>query len=119
MRSNRRPEATITFRSAAATVVAESRFPRAVAGEDYDRYLKAMWRQGERWFSRSAHRVARESIGVDEAREILLAIAERDLERRLHPQEDRLLGALIHQAWSTLERWPDDAVPEIPAFLLV
>lgn len=118
MRSNRRPEGPITFRRTLKAVVAEAGFPAAVAGEDYDRYLRAVRRQGERWFTRSAYRIARASIGMHEAREILWTVAARDLARSLHPQEERLLSELIQHEWSSIERWPDDAEPEIPAFLM-
>lgn len=118
MRVSRRHELPITFRSIAATVLMESRFPRAVAGEDYDRYIRAVWRQGERWFSRSSYRIAQESIGPHEAREILWSIAARDLTRRLYPQEERLLSELLQQEWPALERFAGDVEPEIPAFLV-
>jgi hypothetical protein len=77
-----------------------------------------VWRQGERWFSRRSHQIARESIGLHEAREILWAVATRDLARRLYPQEERLLSELLQKQWSALERWPDDVEPEIPSFLM-
>ncbi|MGH7619352.1 MAG: hypothetical protein ACREPM_19215 [Gemmatimonadaceae bacterium] len=99
-------------------MIVESRFPSAVAGEDYDRYSKAVWRQGERWLSRASFRVARESIGMHEAREILGSAAAYDLGRGLYPHEDRLVSELLQQGWSTLHRCADDAEPEIPSFLV-
>lgn len=116
MRSNRRT-APLTFQSA-ATTIADSHFPPAVAGEDYERYFDAVWRQGERWFSRTSHQIARASIGMHEAREILSGVATRDLSRALYPQEERLLSELLQRGWTAVERWPDDAAPEIPSFLV-
>jgi hypothetical protein len=57
-------------------------------------------------------------MGMDEAFDVLWVAAARDLERRLNPQEERLLTELLQQAWPALQRWPDDTEPEIPAFLI-
>jgi hypothetical protein len=108
----------IAVRHSSSIVFGESRFPPAVAGEDYERYIRAVWRQGVRWFSRSSHRIARESIGMHEAREILWSVAALDLARGLYPNEERLLSELLQQEWPSVPRWPDDAEPEIPAFLV-
>src|SRR5262249_45344360 len=114
---NRRP-GVATSVAAPTAVIADSRFPSAVAGEDYARYTRGVWRRGERWLARRAHQIAGKSIGVNEAWDILWTAAARDLERRLHPQEERLLAELLQQAWPALQRWPDDGEPEIPAFLI-
>jgi hypothetical protein len=118
MRSSRRPDVPIAFRSAPSTVVIDASFPAAVPGEDFDRYKRAVWRQGERWFTRNSFRVSRSSMGMHEARELLWSVASRDLTRPLNPQEERLLSEVLQQEWSAIERWPDDAEPEIPAFLI-
>jgi hypothetical protein len=98
--------------------IIDSKFPPAVAGEDYERYRRSIWRQGERWFFRNTHRIARESIGMHQAHEVLWSVAARDLARGLSPHEERLLGELLQNEWATITRLPDDAAPEIPDFLI-
>ena len=48
--------------STASSPIVDSKFPPSVAGEEYERYRRSVWRQGERWFFRNTHRIARESI---------------------------------------------------------
>jgi hypothetical protein len=117
MRANRRSGDPASVAGPTA-VIADSRFPSAVPDEDYSRYTRAVWRRGERWLARRAYQIGRESMGIDEALDVLWVAAARDLERRLNPQEERLLTELLEQAWPALQRWPDDAEPEIPAFLI-
>ena len=116
MRSNRRQDA-LAFQSTAAVVV-DDQFPAAVRGEDYDRYARAIWRQGERWFTLRAHQISRDVVGMHESREMLSAAAARELGRSLHPQEERLLSELLHQSWRALEQWHEEIQPEIPSFLV-
>src|ERR1051326_8129648 len=103
MLDSRRHTRPLTFRSN-ATDAAERRFPRAVAGEDYDRYATAVWRQADRWLQRHANRVADPRLELHEARDILWSVATTDLRRRLYPQEERLLSELLLQEWPHMER---------------
>lgn len=92
-------------------------FPRAVAGEDYLRYMRATWRQAERWFQREVHRIESPTLTMHEGRDILCVVVEADLGRPPYEQEQRLLSELVHQRWQRLH--PTEVIePEIPSFLL-
>jgi len=116
MFSLQRPARRVAFRPNGAVTVVDSRFPRAVAGEDYERFTRATWHQAERWFRRNAHRIAGHDVAMHDARLILWSVASVDLNRRLYPQEERLLSELLQHMWPT--RRVDPAVPEIPSFLV-
>jgi len=105
-------------RSASQIAVPDSSFPRAVAGEHYDRYLRAVWAQAERWFSSAAPRINHIATDTHAAREILCALAARDVGRRLHALEERLIDELLLKSWSKSERVPGVIEPEIPNFLI-
>jgi hypothetical protein len=75
----------------------DARFPRAVAGEAYDRYARAAWRPANRWLARHAPRIIRYELSADEAGEMLRDVAEIDVARRLYPQEMRLIGELLDE----------------------
>ncbi len=107
----------ISFRPTMRETPLDTRFPRAVAGEEYERYARAMWPQAQRWIRKHWHRVAGGGITIDEARDVLRAVASIDVARRLYAQEERLLGELLQGAWYDLagER---DVAPEIPSFLV-
>jgi hypothetical protein len=94
----------------------DTRFPRAVAGEEYDRYARAMWPQAQRWIRKHAHRVAGGDVPMEDARDILRSVAGIDLARRLYQQEERLLSEILLSAWRDLVG-RRDVVPEIPSFL--
>ena len=96
----------------------DSRFPRAVPGEHYDRYVRSVWPQAERWLARSAHAISHVAKDAPEAREVLCALAARDLERRLHSLEELLIGELLRRSWSGSECVADAIEPEIPEFLI-
>jgi hypothetical protein len=95
----------------------DTRFPRAVAGEEYDRYARAMWPQAQRWIRKHWHRVSGGQLPIDEARDVLRCVAGIDLTRRLYAQEEQLLGELLQSAWYDLGGQRDVA-PEIPSFLV-
>jgi hypothetical protein len=118
MPESHRPSLPTTASPTGSSPIVDSTFPPAVAGEDYERYRRSVWRHGERWFFRNTHRIARESIGMHEAHEVLWSVAARDLARGLSPHEERLLGELLQKEWATITRLPDDAAPEIPDFLI-
>lgn len=94
----------------------ETGFPRAVAGEDYVRYLRATWRQAERWFQQEVHRIEDPALSMHEGRDILCAVIERELGRAPYEQEQRLLSELVLERWQRLH--PTEIEPEIPSFLL-
>lgn len=95
----------------------DTRFPRAVAGEEYDRYARAMWPQAQRWIRKHWHRVTGDDIAMDDARDLLRSVAGMDLARRLYAQEERLLGEILQGAWHDLSGRRDVA-PEVPSFLV-
>jgi hypothetical protein len=107
----------IAFKPLTSEPPLDSRFPRAVAGEDYDRYARAMWPQAQRWIRKHWHRVAGGSIAMHDARDILRSVAGIDLARRLYGQEEQLLSELLQGAWHDLAG-KRDVAPEIPSFLV-
>jgi hypothetical protein len=107
----------ISFRPMASDAPLDTRFPRAVAGEEYERYARAMWPQAQRWIRKHWHRVAGGGLSIDDARDVLRSVAGIDLARRLYGQEERLLSELLQGAWYDLAGQRDVA-PEIPSFLV-
>ena len=95
----------------------DSRFPRAVAGEEFDRYARVVWSQAQRFLRRNWYRVTGLDVTMHDARDILRSVAAIDVSRRLYPQEEQLLGEVLHEAWNDPERRVLDIVPEIPSFL--
>jgi hypothetical protein len=93
---------SMLFRRSAPPAPLDSRFPRAVPGEDYERYGRAMWAQGQRWVRQLSHLVAERSLSMHDARDVLRMAAMTELGRPLHAQEERLLGELLHADWTTV-----------------
>ena len=95
----------------------EESFPRAVAGEDYDRYSRAMAKRADVWLVAHLSRLSGTVIEAQELRDRLRSAAEAELRRALNAQEERLLSEV-------LQRRPDAGTasnqvePEIPSFLL-
>ena len=116
MSPNWRRTQPIHFRPMASDAPLDTRFPRAVAGEEYERYARAMWPQAQRWIRKHWHRVA-SGLPMDDARDLLHCVAGIDLARRLYAQEERLLSEVIQGAWHDLSGQRDVA-PEIPSFLV-
>lgn len=106
MLTTRRPAQSIPFRPSKTAAEPDARFPRAVAGEEYDRYARAVWTQAQRWVDRHWDRVISFDYSVDEVRDILHEIAAIDVARRLYPQEERLLAEIVRHAWLTKRRVP-------------
>lgn len=96
----------------------DTRFPRAVAGEEYDRYARAMWPQAQRWVRKHWHRIAADRMTIQDAQDVLRKIAGIDLARRLYGQEERMIAELLQSAWHELGEKPAPAAAEIPSFLL-
>jgi hypothetical protein len=115
-RSTRQP---IAYRPMSKEAPLDSRFPRAVAGEDYDRYSRAIWPQALRWVRRHWHRVMDDDVTMHDALDILRSAAMIDLSRRMYPQEEQLLGALMQEFWHASARTTPvvPITPEIPTFL--
>jgi hypothetical protein len=92
-------------------------FPRAIAGEDYDRYARAMAKRADQWVLAHLSRLNGSAIEVQEFRDRLRQAAVVELHRDLYGQEERLLSEV-------LQRHPDATAPaervepEIPSFLL-
>jgi hypothetical protein len=107
----------IIFRSTSSSTALDTRFPRAVSGEAYDRFARAMWPQAQRWIRKHSYRFTGVDLTVDDAHDVLHSAASIDLARPLYAQEERLLSELLHTEWPHLTR-PADIVPEIPSFLL-
>jgi hypothetical protein len=105
------------FRAVAPEPAHDESFPRAVAGEDYDRYARAMARRADEWLVAHLERLHGVAIDADELRSRLRAAATTELRRELYPQEERLLSEVLQRrpdAGSASER----VQPEIPSFLL-
>jgi hypothetical protein len=107
----------IAFKPLTSVAPLDTRFPRAIAGEDYERYARAMWPQAQRWIRKHWHRVAGGLISMDDARDVLRSVAGIDVTRRLYSQEERLLSELLQTAWFDLAG-KRDVAPEIPSFLV-
>ena len=89
----------------------DASFPRAVAGEEYDRYARSVWAQGQRWIQEQWSRIGPERT-MHDARDLLRTLAVREVARLLNPQEEQLLGELLHA------NWKERAAAEIPHFLI-
>ena len=89
----------------------DTTFPRAVAGEEYDRYARAVWAQGQRWIQEHWSRIGPERT-MHDARDLLRTLAVREVARLLNPQEEQLLGELLRA------NWKEQTAPEIPRFLI-
>lgn len=107
----------IAFQPMSGVAPLDTRFPRAIAGEEYDRYARAMWPQAQRWIRKHWFRVATRALSAQDAQELLRCIAGMDVARRLYGQEERLITELLQTAWRELgDRTPAPGV-EIPTFL--
>lgn len=117
MLMTRRHAQTFSFRSSHEGGP-DTRFPRAVPGEAFDRYARVAWHQGQRWMRKHWHRVTGPDVSsMHDAREALRSVAAFDLSRRLYPQEEQLLSEVLHQAWNDAPREIPDIVPESAQFL--
>ncbi len=117
MSPNWRRNQPIAFKPLSSPTPLDTRFPRAVAGEDYDRYARAMWPQAQRWIRKNWHRVSGGTLTMHDAREILRSVARIDVTRVLYAQEEQLLSEILQGAWYDLAGRRDVA-PEIPSFLV-
>jgi hypothetical protein len=91
---------SMLFRRSAPPAPLDNGFPRAVPGEDYERFGRAMWAQGQRWVRTVSHLIAERSLSMHDARDVLRGAAATELGRALHEQEERLLGELLHAEWT-------------------
>ena len=74
-------------------------FPGAVAGEQYDRYVKSVHTQAQRWLSAHWFRASQDATTAIDVRQKLRAVAAVDINRHLYPQEEQLLSEIVHAAW--------------------
>jgi hypothetical protein len=107
----------IAFQPMSGVAPLDTRFPRAVAGEEYDRYARAMWPQAQRWIRKHSHRIGG-VMTIQEAQDVLRCVAGIDLARRLYGQEERLITELLQGAWRDLGGKTTRPAAEIPSFLL-
>lgn len=92
-------------------------FPRAVAGEDYDRYSRAMAKHADQWVVAHLTRLSGVAIEPQELRDRLRTAAAAELRRDLNAQEERLLSDVFQRHTEAAN--PTERVePEIPSFLL-
>jgi hypothetical protein len=111
----------VAFRQSSTLSAPDIRFPRAVRGEAYERFARAMWLQGQRWIRKHSPRVAGVSFSLydpHEAHDLLRSAATMELGRPLYPQEERLLAELVQTDWPVIARRRAGITPEIPSFLL-
>lgn len=111
-RRNTRPK---SFRAVTEQAHDES-FPRAVAGEDYDRYARAMAKHADQWLDAHLSRLSGTSVDAQELRSRLRTAAVTELRRELHAQEERLLSEILQRRPDPLNTTKVE--PEIPSFLL-
>ena len=107
----------ITFQPLSGAQALDTRFPRAIAGEEYDRYVRAMWPQAQRWIRKHWHRIAANELTIQDAQELLRCIAGIDVARHLYGQEERLITELLQIAWNDLAGKTPQPSAEIPSFL--
>jgi hypothetical protein len=92
-------------------------FPRAVAGEDYDRYSRAMARDADLWVVAHLSRLSGAAIEPQELGDRLRSAAVVELGRPLNTQEERLLSEVVQRRLEAAN--PTEQIePEIPSFLL-
>jgi hypothetical protein len=92
-------------------------FPRALAGEDYGRYSRAMAKDADQWVVAHLSRLSGAAIEPQELGDRLRSAAVVELGRPLNTQEERLLSEAFQrrpEAANPTERFE----PEIPSFLL-
>jgi hypothetical protein len=115
--SIRRRTSRLKLTRGASPASNDASFPRAVPGEDYDRFARAMIWQGERWLRIQISDEKMRATETHELRVMLRAVAVAELQRDLHDQEERLLSELLQQRTDTAGR-RESVEPEIPSFLL-
>ena len=98
MLTTRRPVRSLPFRSTPVTPL-EPRFPRALAGEEFERYAKSKWAHARRWMDSHWVRAVRPEASMHGARESFRVLLAMELGRRPRPQEEQLLGAVLHDTW--------------------
>ena len=108
----------IAFRASQVVELLPNDFPRAVPGEEYERFARSVWSQSQRWLQRHRHQLIGVKTSIHDARDVLRTILSTEFERPLFDQEERLLGELLQTEWPTIERRPGRLTPEIPAFLI-
>jgi hypothetical protein len=90
----------VKFQSGSVKAVPETRFPAAVAGEQYARYAKSVWTQAHQWLNAHWAHAAQTAASALDARQKLRAIAATNVNRHLYPQEEQLLSEIVHAAWN-------------------
>jgi hypothetical protein len=117
MFTKRRVSRPTPIRAPVPDAFEDESFPRAVSGEDYDRYARAMAKHADQWVVSHLSRLHGVAIEPHELRDRLRIAAGAELRRELNAQEERLLREV-------LQRHPEGAnptahvAPEIPSFLL-
>jgi hypothetical protein len=96
---NWRHSQRIAYHSGPRDIPLETRFPRAVAGEEYDRYARAMWPQAQRWLRKHWYRLTPHDLSVQDAQDVMRCLAAFDVARRLYGQEERLITELLQHVW--------------------
>jgi hypothetical protein len=94
----------IGFRTGPTALVAVTLFPAAVAGEQYERYAKAVWAKAHQWVSARWEAAAGPATTALDVRQILRGAAAIDVKRHLYPQEEQLLSEIVHEAWARREK---------------
>jgi hypothetical protein len=96
----RRPHSPDAFHPRGAPIPVEIRFPRAVAGEQFDRYAKSVWTEAQSWLSAHWTRATHGALTALDARLKLRAIAAVEIGRHLNAQEEQLLSEIVTAAWN-------------------
>ena len=117
MLTNRRMPRPTPSRATDPDSLDDESFPRAVAGEDYDRYSRAMAKHADQWVVAHLSRLSGAAIEPQELRDRLRSAAVVELRRALNTQEERLLSEVFQRRLEAAN--PTERVePEIPSFLL-
>jgi hypothetical protein len=98
-RARPRRSPPVVFHATPTPPSQQALFPAAVAGEQYDRYAKSVWAQAQRWLGRHWLRATQAASTALDVRQKLRAVAAKDVNRHLHPQEEQLLSEIVHAAW--------------------
>jgi len=92
--------APVSFHADPPVAEPEIHFPAAVAGEQYERYAKAVWAQAQQWLAMHWARASERAVTALDVRQTLRSVAANDINRHLHPQEEQLLSEIVHARWA-------------------
>jgi hypothetical protein len=102
--------APVSFHADPPLAAPEIHFPAAVAGEQYERYAKAVWTKAQQWLAMHWARASERASTAIDVRQTLRSVAANDINRHLHPQEEQLLSEIVHARWAAHDASSSSAV---------